>query len=120
VSTGAESSQGCVWTGAASSIRKQYARDASGHIFGRPTYWLRGGWRCTNGAGSASCWNAADERYNTITIADVEQRFAIVATVEFVEELGVGARDQFRRAPSRGRCREGNGLDALPLRRIMG
>jgi hypothetical protein len=66
-------------------IRKQYARDASGHIFGRPTYWLRGGWRCTNGAGSASCWNAADERYNTITIADVEQRFAIVATVDFVE-----------------------------------
>jgi hypothetical protein len=35
---------------------------------GRPTYWLRGGWRCGNGAGGAACWNPHHQRLNVIPV----------------------------------------------------
>lgn len=33
---------------------------------GRPTYWLRDGWRCGNGAGGAACRNARRPDLNAI------------------------------------------------------
>lgn len=33
---------------------------------GRPTYWLKGGWRCGNGAGGAACRNAARPELNVV------------------------------------------------------
>ncbi|HVY78254.1 MAG TPA: hypothetical protein VG898_07095 [Solirubrobacterales bacterium] len=40
---------------------------ANGHISGRPTYWLSGGWRCGNGAGGeAACWNVDHRSLNAI------------------------------------------------------
>lgn len=33
---------------------------------GRPTYWVRGGWRCGNGAGGAACRNALHPGLNSI------------------------------------------------------
>jgi hypothetical protein len=33
---------------------------------GRPTYWLKGGWRCGNGAGGAACRNVAKPAFNVV------------------------------------------------------
>lgn len=48
---------------------------------GRPTYWLRGGWRCGNGAGGASCWNARRRQLNVIPLEGVPHGFAVTADV---------------------------------------
>lgn len=51
----------------AGSIATTYEqRTDEGVPFGRPTYWLRGGWRCTNGAGGAACWSESNPTYNAI------------------------------------------------------
>lgn len=47
---------------------------------GRYTFWLRGGWRMTNGAGGASVWNVADRGYNEIG-PDTEFPMAVTAEV---------------------------------------
>lgn len=46
---------------------------------GRPTYWFRGGWRCSNGAGGAGCHNVKRRSLNEISIGDVD--VAVSATV---------------------------------------
>jgi hypothetical protein len=46
---------------------------------GRPTYWLRGGWRCGNGAGGAACWNVLHPGLNAIE--DYGSRKAVTANV---------------------------------------
>jgi hypothetical protein len=38
---------------------------------GRPTYWLENGWRCGNGAGGASCYNAERPAFNVIEFDDI-------------------------------------------------
>ncbi len=53
---------------------------------GRPTYWLRGGWRCGNGAGGASCWNARRPRLNAISLEGVPHGLALMADVSFVKK----------------------------------
>lgn len=47
---------------------------------GRPIFYLRGGWRCTNGAGGASCWSTRARR-NVIHNPYVERGFAVSANV---------------------------------------
>jgi hypothetical protein len=43
-------------------VRKVYGPGSSG----RPTYWLKNGWRCGNGAGGAACFNADKPVFNVI------------------------------------------------------
>jgi hypothetical protein len=62
-------------------IKKVYPRDDQGHQFGRPTYWFRGGWRCSNGAGGAACWNAVKDRYNAVPAEGVDHGFVVTADV---------------------------------------
>lgn len=50
---------------------------------GRPTYWLRGGWRCSNGAGGASCWNARKPRLNVIRVDGLTHGLAVQADVTY-------------------------------------
>lgn len=33
---------------------------------GRPTLWVKGGWRCSNGAGGAGCWNVTRTQFDVI------------------------------------------------------
>lgn len=47
-------------------IRIVYRHDARGREYGRGTVWLKGGWRCTNGAGGAACWNVRTPGLNVI------------------------------------------------------
>lgn len=47
---------------------------------GRPISYVKGGWRCSNGAGGANCWNASRSRYNVIPNGGY-QRQAITVTV---------------------------------------
>jgi hypothetical protein len=58
--------------------------DSSGRPYGRPIVWLRGGWRCTNGAGGALCWNAHRKRFNAIHLSGVKRRFSVTADVGYV------------------------------------
>ena len=62
-------------------IRTTYRHNASGQEYGRPTYWVRGGWRCTNGAGGAVCWNALHRAYNAIQEPYGSLRYAVTANV---------------------------------------
>lgn len=39
---------------------------ASGEGYGNVVDWLRGGWRCSVGAGGAACSNVAHRRFNVI------------------------------------------------------
>jgi hypothetical protein len=55
-------------------------RDADGNPVGRPTYWLRGGWRCGNGAGGAACWNARHRRFNAIKAEGLDHGMAVTAS----------------------------------------
>jgi len=41
--------------------------DAEGNPVGRPTRWIKGGWRCGNGAGGAACWSVREPKLNVIT-----------------------------------------------------
>jgi hypothetical protein len=50
-------------------------------VTGRPTYWLRGGWRCDNGAGGASCWNARKPQLNAIRIDSLTHGLAVQAEI---------------------------------------
>lgn len=63
------------------AIRTVYARDSRGRRVGRPTYWLRGGWRCSNGAGGAACWNAEKLQFNAIEVEGLTHGFAVSAEV---------------------------------------
>jgi hypothetical protein len=58
-------------------------RNARGEEYGRPTIWLSRGWRCTNGAGGAACWNVTNQRYNVIRFpyAPGRKSFAVSADV---------------------------------------
>jgi hypothetical protein len=51
---------------------------------GRPTYWLRGGWRCGNGAGGAACWNARHGGLNAIPIEGLSHGMAVMADVSII------------------------------------
>lgn len=62
-------------------VKKVYPRGSDGNVWGRPTYWVRGGWRCSNGAGGAACWNATRPRFNVIPIDGAENRLAVEASV---------------------------------------
>lgn len=64
--------------------RTVYEHDARGRRVGRPTYWLRGGWRCGNGAGGANCWNAAKPQFNAILYEGVTHGFAVAANTRVV------------------------------------
>ena len=66
-------------------INKVYPRDENGNTFGRPTYWFRGGWRCSNGAGGAGCWNAKRRRFNVIDIEGFDHGMAITANVGYAD-----------------------------------
>ncbi len=57
-------------------LRKVYSGGS-----GRPTFVLRGGWRCGNGAGGAACFNARRKRFNVVKMRYVERRFAVAASV---------------------------------------
>jgi hypothetical protein len=50
---------------------------------GRPIYWLRGGWRCSNGAGGASCWNAREPQFNAIPLEGLAHGLAVSAEVGY-------------------------------------
>jgi hypothetical protein len=50
---------------------------------GRPTYVLRGGWRCGNGAGGAVCWNV-QRRVNAIPIEGLSHGMAVMANTRIV------------------------------------
>lgn len=65
-------------------VRTVYEHDSQGRRFGRPTYWLRGGWRCGNGAGGASCWNAQERQFNAIPLEGLTHGLAVTANVGFV------------------------------------
>lgn len=60
-------------------IRIVYPGGSPGHYYGRPTYWLRGGWRCSNGAGGAACFNARRSIFNAIEIEGLEHGLAVIA-----------------------------------------
>lgn len=49
-------------TGPLKIIRKVYSQGGSG----RPVYWLKNGWRCSNGAGGAGCLNADRPVFNVV------------------------------------------------------
>jgi hypothetical protein len=51
---------------------------------GRPTYWLRGGWRCGNGAGGAACWNVRGQGLNPIPIDGLSHGMAVTASTRVV------------------------------------
>lgn len=54
-------------TGPLKVIKKTYEmRTPQGDPIGRPTYWLKNGWRCGNGAGGTSCFNAEKPAFNVI------------------------------------------------------
>jgi len=48
------------------AIKTVYQKDDQGRPIGRATFWLRGGWRCGNGAGGAICYHATKRRYNEV------------------------------------------------------
>jgi len=62
--------------------RTVYGHDSHGRRVGRPTYWLRGGWRCSNGAGGALCWNVRKPRLNAVP-SELSHGFAVIADVRF-------------------------------------
>ena len=43
-------------------VRRQMYAGGSG----RPIYWIKGGWRCSNGAGGAVCSNAIRTQFNVV------------------------------------------------------
>lgn len=51
---------------------------------GRPIYWFRGGWRCSNGAGGAGCRNVKRDGLNEISNGEVD--VAVSATVSVSEK----------------------------------
>jgi hypothetical protein len=61
-------------------IRTTYPFGSPGHHYGRPTYWLRGGWRCSNGAGGAACFNARRPIFNAIELEGADHGLAVTAT----------------------------------------
>jgi hypothetical protein len=48
---------------------------------GRPTYYIRGGWRCGNGAGGAACFNARRKSFNVVKVPYGDRRFSVTASV---------------------------------------
>ena len=58
-------------------IRRTYP---FGHHSGRPVYWLRGGWRCSNSAGGASCFNAHRPIFNAIELEGSSHGSAVTAS----------------------------------------
>jgi hypothetical protein len=64
-------------------IRTVYEHDSSGRPVGRPTYWLRNGWRCGNGAGGADCWNVEHPVFNAIDLEGTTFEIAVMANVGF-------------------------------------
>lgn len=63
-------------TGPLKIIRKVYEPGGSG----RPTYWLKNGWRCGNGAGGASCFNEARSVFNVIDVGATTFQAATAST----------------------------------------
>lgn len=57
-------------------IRKQFIGNS-----GRPIYWFRGGWRCSNGAGGANCRNVRRPGLNVINLGYGTLKLAIYAEV---------------------------------------
>lgn len=57
-------------------VRVQYVGGS-----GRPILWIRGGWRCSNGAGGAACRNAKRKRYNEVSYGDDTPTQAVTANV---------------------------------------
>jgi len=49
-------------TGPLRVIRRSLSPGGSG----RPTYWIKGGWRCSNGAGGAGCRNVARTQFDVV------------------------------------------------------
>jgi hypothetical protein len=68
-------------TGPLHVVRTVYEHDSHGRKVGRPTYWLRGGWRCSNGAGGAVCWNVRKPRLNAVHFEGAPHGFAVSADV---------------------------------------
>jgi hypothetical protein len=64
-------------------VRTVYQRDSRGRKVGRPVYWIRGGWRCSNGAGGAACRHARKRRFNSVRVRYVPRRFAVIANVGY-------------------------------------
>jgi hypothetical protein len=64
-------------------IRTTYPFGSPGHHYGRPTYWLRGGWRCSNGAGGASCFNARRSIFNAIELEGLSHGLAVTAATSY-------------------------------------
>lgn len=62
-------------------IRTVYEHNATGHRYGSPIYWLHGGWRCTNGAGGAECWNAEHQAFDVIYIEGAAYEMSVTADV---------------------------------------
>jgi hypothetical protein len=48
---------------------------------GRPILWVKGGWRCTTGAGGAACWSATNDQYNEVATDGAERGPAVTASV---------------------------------------
>jgi hypothetical protein len=70
-------------TGPLRVIRTVYGHDSQGRRAGRPTYWLRDGWRCSNGAGGAACWNVRKQPLNAIPVEGLDHGLAVTAEVGF-------------------------------------
>jgi hypothetical protein len=67
-------------TGPLRIIRTVYSQHTpDGTPYGRPTFWVAGGWRCSNGAGGAACYSAKRSSFNQISVVEVMQRFAVTA-----------------------------------------
>jgi hypothetical protein len=66
-------------TGPLHVIRTTYPFGPPGHHYGRPTYWLRGGWRCSNGAGGAACFNVRRSFFNAIEVEGLGHGLAVTA-----------------------------------------
>lgn len=64
-------------------IRTVYDHDAAGRRIGRPTYWLRQGWRCSNGAGGAACWNVEHLSFDVIYVEGAAYNMAVTANTSF-------------------------------------
>jgi hypothetical protein len=47
--------------------------------FRAATYWLRGGWRCSNGAGGAVCFNARRPAFDAIEVEGLGHGLAVTA-----------------------------------------
>lgn len=77
--------KGAYHQGPLKPTRVVYPHTADGQIYGRPTYHFRHGWRCSNGAGGAECWNISRRSLNPIHNPDVSHGFAVTATVDYAE-----------------------------------